>query len=108
MTRSRHPWLTSGSSPSYASQESAQTWPATLKLLLDRKIPVLFTAYNHEAAEAEAQVLRAAAASLHPTLGPTRNPWGSIKVGISCGEWAARGWLQVKMPGAERHNMDWL
>ncbi|KAJ6518318.1 hypothetical protein C8R47DRAFT_1312737 [Mycena vitilis] len=60
--------------------ESAQIWPATLKLLHDRKIPALFTTYNREEAETEAKVLRAAGAKLHTALGPTKNPWGSIKL----------------------------
>ncbi|KAJ7443996.1 hypothetical protein FB451DRAFT_1568504 [Mycena latifolia] len=37
-----------------ASQESAHTWPATFKVLIERKIPCVLTAYNREEAEADA------------------------------------------------------
>ncbi|KAJ6554867.1 hypothetical protein B0H19DRAFT_1154664 [Mycena capillaripes] len=80
-----------------ASQESIHTWPATFKLLIERKVPSLFTAYNREEAEAEAQLLRAASAILHPALGPAKNLWGSIKVipepNKVFGFYAVNGWL---------------
>ncbi|KAJ6558776.1 hypothetical protein DFH09DRAFT_1036769 [Mycena vulgaris] len=63
-----------------ASQVSTHTWLPTFKLLVERKIPTVFTSYNREEAEGEAALLRAAGAKLHPTLGPSKNPWGSIKV----------------------------
>ncbi|KAJ7667263.1 hypothetical protein B0H17DRAFT_1088895 [Mycena rosella] len=63
-----------------ASQESTHTWPATFKLLVGRKIPSVFTAYNREEAVGEAALLRGEGARLHPALGPVKNPWGSIKV----------------------------
>ncbi|KAJ7728106.1 hypothetical protein B0H16DRAFT_1383124, partial [Mycena metata] len=55
------------------------TWPATFKLLVERKIPSLITAYGREDAEKDAALLRAAGAALHPALGPVLNPWGSMK-----------------------------
>ncbi|KAJ7464249.1 hypothetical protein B0H11DRAFT_1870609 [Mycena galericulata] len=61
-----------------ASQVSMHTWPATFQVLVERRIPSLFTSYNREEAELEAALLRAAGATLHSALGPTRNPWGSI------------------------------
>ncbi|KAJ6496311.1 hypothetical protein C8R45DRAFT_985563 [Mycena sanguinolenta] len=80
-----------------ASQESRHTWSATFKLLVDRKIPTLFTAYNREEAEGEAALLRVAGAKLHPDLGPSKNPWGSIKVipepNKVYGFYAVNGWL---------------
>ncbi|KAJ7225071.1 hypothetical protein B0H12DRAFT_1060134 [Mycena haematopus] len=80
-----------------SSQESMHTWPATFKLLIDRKIPALFPAFNREEAEAEAALLRAAGAKLHSALGPSKNPWGSIKIipepNKVCGFYAANGWI---------------
>ncbi|KAJ7839648.1 hypothetical protein B0H13DRAFT_2101891 [Mycena leptocephala] len=80
-----------------ASQESMNTWPTTFKLLVERKIPTLFTAYNREEAEAEAALLRATGATLHPALGPAKNLWGSIKVipepNKVYGFYAVNGWL---------------
>ncbi|KAJ6511089.1 hypothetical protein C8R45DRAFT_1207828 [Mycena sanguinolenta] len=55
------------------------TWPATFKVLVERKIPSLITAFGREDAEADAALLRAAGAALHPELGPVLNPWGSLK-----------------------------
>ncbi|KAJ7036702.1 hypothetical protein C8F04DRAFT_1094133 [Mycena alexandri] len=80
-----------------ASQASMHSWPATFKILVDRKIPSLFTAYNREEAEGEAALLRKAGATLLPALGPIKNPWGSIKVipepNKIYGFYAANGWL---------------
>ncbi|KAJ7079531.1 hypothetical protein C8R44DRAFT_992599 [Mycena epipterygia] len=55
------------------------TWPATFKLLVERKIPSLITAYGREDAEKDAALLCAAGAALYPALGPILNPWGSMK-----------------------------
>ncbi|KAJ6505875.1 hypothetical protein C8R47DRAFT_1102677 [Mycena vitilis] len=55
------------------------TWPTTFKLLVERKIPSLITAYGRNDAEKDAALLRAAGAALHPELGPILNPWGSMK-----------------------------
>ncbi|KAJ7753982.1 hypothetical protein B0H14DRAFT_420514 [Mycena olivaceomarginata] len=63
-----------------ASAVSTHTWLPTLKLLIEGKIPTVFTSYNREEAEDQAALLRAAGAKLHPAVGPTRNPWGSIKL----------------------------
>ncbi|KAJ6597471.1 hypothetical protein DFH09DRAFT_903985 [Mycena vulgaris] len=63
-----------------ALQVSMHTWPATFQVLVERRIPSLFTSYNREEAELEAALLRAAGATLHSALGPTKNPWGSIHV----------------------------
>ncbi|KAJ7743443.1 hypothetical protein DFH07DRAFT_835518 [Mycena maculata] len=80
-----------------ASQESTHSWPATFKLLVDRKMPSVFTAFNREEAKAEAALLRSAGATLHAALGPTKNPWGSIKVipepNKVYGFYAVNGWL---------------
>ncbi|KAJ6568521.1 hypothetical protein B0H19DRAFT_1023955 [Mycena capillaripes] len=80
-----------------ASQASMHTWPATFQVLVERKIPSLFTSLNREEAELEAALLRVAGANLHPALGPSKNPWGStvatpepIKV---YGFHAVNGWL---------------
>ncbi|KAJ7628765.1 hypothetical protein FB45DRAFT_834749 [Roridomyces roridus] len=50
----------------------------TYQLLVDRKIPSLFTAYNREEAEMEAAELRMDGATLHPALGTMKNLWGSL------------------------------
>ncbi|KAJ7183475.1 hypothetical protein C8R46DRAFT_1308118 [Mycena filopes] len=80
-----------------ASQESRHTWPPTFKILLERKIPSVFTAHNREEAEGEAALLRKAGVTLLPALGPVKNPWGSIKVMPEpdkiYGFCAVNGWL---------------
>ncbi|KAJ7648327.1 hypothetical protein DFH06DRAFT_1476348 [Mycena polygramma] len=65
---------------SCASQDSKHTWPPTMKVLVERKIPTLFTSFTREEAEGEAALLRAAGARLHPDLGPGKNSWGSLNV----------------------------
>ncbi|KAJ7154399.1 hypothetical protein C8R43DRAFT_1066382 [Mycena crocata] len=55
------------------------TWRMSIKVLVERKLPSLFTAYDREEAEDDAAMLRAAGAALHPLLGPSLNPWGSQK-----------------------------
>ncbi|KAJ7660558.1 hypothetical protein B0H17DRAFT_1095046 [Mycena rosella] len=80
-----------------ASQVSTRTWLPTLKLLVQGKIPTVFTSFNREEAEGEAALLRAAGAKLHPALGPCKNPWGSINLRPSkhkiYGFSADSGWL---------------
>ncbi|KAJ7290646.1 hypothetical protein C8J57DRAFT_1164791 [Mycena rebaudengoi] len=61
------------------AQVPSYTWSKIFKLLVERKLPSLFTAYNREDAEGDAAMLRAAGATLHPALGPALNPWGSMK-----------------------------
>ncbi|KAJ6467949.1 hypothetical protein C8R47DRAFT_1325878 [Mycena vitilis] len=65
---------------SSASEDSEHTWPPTMKVLVERKIPTLFTSFTRGEAEGEAAMLHAAGARLHPDLGPTKNPWGSLNV----------------------------
>ncbi|KAF8142555.1 hypothetical protein K438DRAFT_1635355, partial [Mycena galopus ATCC 62051] len=55
------------------------TWQTSIKVLVQRKLPSLFTAYDREEAESDAAILRAAGAALHPLLGTSLNPWGSQK-----------------------------
>ncbi|KAJ6589782.1 hypothetical protein B0H10DRAFT_2093136 [Mycena sp. CBHHK59/15] len=55
------------------------TWWMSIKVLVERKLPSLFTAYDRVEAEGDAAMLRAAGAALHPLLGPCLNPWGSQK-----------------------------
>ncbi|KAJ7286832.1 hypothetical protein C8J57DRAFT_1282125 [Mycena rebaudengoi] len=80
-----------------AAQTSQETWPATFKILVDRKIPTLFTSYTRQEAEGEAALLRASGATLHPELGPAKNPWGSLNVRAGTatvyGFQAESGWL---------------
>lgn len=53
--------------------------------------------YNRDEAEAEANILRAAGATLIPALGPRQNPWGSQVVRPEptkiTGFYATNGWL---------------
>ncbi|KAJ7730437.1 hypothetical protein B0H16DRAFT_1469602 [Mycena metata] len=63
-----------------AAQTSQKSWSATLKVLVDRKIPILFTALYRAEAEGEAVLLQAAGTTLHPELGLTKNPRGSLNV----------------------------
>ncbi|KAJ6502868.1 hypothetical protein C8R47DRAFT_969635 [Mycena vitilis] len=80
-----------------ASEQSSHTWPATFKILVDRKLPSVFTSYNRDEAEGEAVLLRAAGAKLISDLGPAKNPWGSIKVipepNQVFGFYAVNGWI---------------
>ncbi|KAJ7484126.1 hypothetical protein FB451DRAFT_1231594 [Mycena latifolia] len=80
-----------------AHQVEMYPWPATLRLLVGRKIPALFTSYNREEAEADAAQLRAAGATLQSGLGPAKNPWGSIHATPASsrvyGWHAVNGWL---------------
>ncbi|KAJ7717519.1 hypothetical protein B0H14DRAFT_3521949 [Mycena olivaceomarginata] len=57
-----------------AGQHTNYTWPTTFKLLVERKLPSVFTAYNREEAEDDAAMLGAAGARLHPALRPGLNP----------------------------------
>ncbi|KIM42026.1 hypothetical protein M413DRAFT_445209 [Hebeloma cylindrosporum] len=79
------------------SQEDVSSWEATLRVLAQRKIPTVFTAYNQEESVAEANIMRAAGMTLHPELGPGRNPWGSILLKSEPNEvtgfYSVNGWL---------------
>ncbi|KAJ6611612.1 hypothetical protein B0H10DRAFT_1809221, partial [Mycena sp. CBHHK59/15] len=76
----KHPDLCIGfNSGANHSAALGYTWPATFKLLVERKIPSLITAYSREDAEKDAALLCTAGAALHPALGPILNPWGSMK-----------------------------
>ncbi|KAK0199277.1 hypothetical protein DFS33DRAFT_1387755 [Desarmillaria ectypa] len=46
------------------SQESAGTWPDTIKFLVGRKLPSIFTAYNCREAESDAKILTRCGARL--------------------------------------------
>ncbi|KAJ7876611.1 hypothetical protein B0H13DRAFT_2548469 [Mycena leptocephala] len=76
---------------------AAHPWLETFQLLVDRRIPTLFTAYDREEAEIEATLWRAAGATLHPALGPSKNPWGSMNpipaAHRQYGFYTASGWL---------------
>ncbi|KAF8152767.1 hypothetical protein K438DRAFT_1864090 [Mycena galopus ATCC 62051] len=80
-----------------AAQISQEPWAPTFKFLAERKIPTLFTSYTREDAEGDAALLRAAGATLHPELGPAKNPWGSLNVRAGTatvyGFQAESGWL---------------
>ncbi|KAJ7354196.1 hypothetical protein DFH08DRAFT_854386 [Mycena albidolilacea] len=62
-----------------AQDNLGYTWRMSIKVLVARKLPSLFTGYDREEAEGDAAMLRAAGAAFHPLLGPCLNPWGSQK-----------------------------
>ncbi|KAF8212850.1 hypothetical protein K438DRAFT_1751270 [Mycena galopus ATCC 62051] len=55
------------------------TCRTSVKVLAERKLPSLLTAYDRKEAEGDAAMLRAAGVALNPLLGPCLNPWGSQK-----------------------------
>ncbi|KAK1221518.1 hypothetical protein PQX77_015637 [Marasmius sp. AFHP31] len=77
--------------------DSVFPWAETMGVLVNKKVATVFTAYNREEAETESKLLRAAGANLVPALGPTRNPWGSLKLipepNRVTGFYATNGWL---------------
>ncbi|THV02686.1 hypothetical protein K435DRAFT_716600 [Dendrothele bispora CBS 962.96] len=58
------------------------SWKETMKLLVERKIPGVFTSFNKSEALIESQMLREAGATLfaQDQLGPCRNPWGTMSL----------------------------
>ncbi|VDC00689.1 unnamed protein product [Peniophora sp. CBMAI 1063] len=79
------------------SQEEADTWKPTIKLLVDGHIPTVFTAFNREEGEAEGKLFTEVGATLVPALGPRVNPWGSLvlqkEANRVTGFYAVNGWL---------------
>ncbi|KAI3609917.1 zinc finger mynd domain-containing protein 17 [Moniliophthora roreri] len=77
--------------------ESASSWQETVELLVQKSVPFIFTSYNREEAEADAKLLKAAGAALHPNLGPMKNPWGSMRLiqepNRVHGFYSTNGWL---------------
>ncbi|KAJ7644840.1 hypothetical protein FB45DRAFT_784839 [Roridomyces roridus] len=63
-----------------AYEEWTDEWCATIKVLVERKIPSVFTAFSREEVHSDAHLLQRMGATLHPMLGPTKNPWGSMKL----------------------------
>ncbi|TRM60620.1 hypothetical protein BD626DRAFT_504661 [Schizophyllum amplum] len=56
------------------SQEARDSWVGTIKHLVQRKVPTIFTAFNREEGEAEGKLFANAGATLVPALGPRKNP----------------------------------
>ncbi|KIK50990.1 hypothetical protein GYMLUDRAFT_266004 [Collybiopsis luxurians FD-317 M1] len=79
------------------SQSEVESWKGTIKILVDERIPTVFTSYDREEAEGEAAILRNAGATLVPILGPRKNPWGSQVLRPEPnkveGYFASNGWL---------------
>ncbi|KII94491.1 hypothetical protein PLICRDRAFT_127491 [Plicaturopsis crispa FD-325 SS-3] len=78
--------------------EDKASWKESVKVLVEKHIPTLFTSYNKEETIADAQVLRSAGAQLVPGLGPeTMNPWGSLFARTEpnkvCGFYGNNRWL---------------
>ncbi|KAG5643863.1 hypothetical protein DXG03_009547 [Asterophora parasitica] len=80
-----------------SSQQAVESWKETIAFLSKNEIPTVFTAYNREEAEVEAQLLKLAGRHLVPSLGPIKNPWGSIlarkEPNKVTGFYAVNGWL---------------
>ncbi|KAF5329763.1 hypothetical protein D9619_009281 [Psilocybe cf. subviscida] len=80
-----------------SSQRALPVWKDTLKALMDRHVPTVFTAFTHNDAQAESRLLQATGATLVPELGPRLNPWGSVLVKMTPntinGFYASSGWL---------------
>ncbi|KAF9468454.1 hypothetical protein BDZ94DRAFT_1246823 [Collybia nuda] len=79
------------------SQEAVSSWKDTISFLVKNKITSVFTAYNREEAEEEAQIMRQAGAKLVPIMGPIKNVWGSTLLiqepNKVTGFYAVNGWL---------------
>ncbi|KAL1760257.1 hypothetical protein FB107DRAFT_287093 [Schizophyllum commune] len=79
------------------SHEARDSWEGTIKMLVARKIPTVFTSYNREEAEGDARRFIDAGATLNPALGPQRNPWGSQALikepHLVSGFYSTNGWL---------------
>ncbi|KAF8884508.1 hypothetical protein BD779DRAFT_778751 [Infundibulicybe gibba] len=61
-----------------SSDTETSSWPETMQCLVQNQIPSLFTAYNQEGAQNDAELLTQAGAEL--VFGPEQNPWGSIQM----------------------------
>ncbi|KAF8872797.1 hypothetical protein CPB84DRAFT_1838982 [Gymnopilus junonius] len=79
------------------SQEDIESWKKSYVALHQRGIPSVFTAFNSEEAQAEADLFKSIGVTLHPELGPKHNPWGSLLSKIEpnkvAGFYAVNGWL---------------
>ncbi|KAF8060173.1 hypothetical protein FPV67DRAFT_333871 [Lyophyllum atratum] len=80
-----------------SAEMDVPSWKETISFLVKNHIPSVFTAYNSEEAQAEAQILKAAGAKLVPALGPGKNVWGSTSAKKEpnkvTGFYAVNGWL---------------
>ncbi|KAJ2919080.1 hypothetical protein MD484_g1369, partial [Candolleomyces efflorescens] len=80
-----------------ASEVEYESWKATMKILVEKKIPSVFTSFNELEAEKEAAMLSELGAQLIPELGPCRNPWGSLLLktepGRLDGFYNSNGWF---------------
>ncbi|KAF7339027.1 Zinc finger mynd domain-containing protein 17 [Mycena venus] len=59
-----------------ATNDSAR-WRRTIKMLIERRIPTVFTAYDQRTAGRDLELIRDCGAPLVPSLTMTKNPWGS-------------------------------
>ncbi|KDQ11974.1 hypothetical protein BOTBODRAFT_135118 [Botryobasidium botryosum FD-172 SS1] len=58
------------------SEETA-SWKPTIKLLVDEKIPALFTSYQQEEAEQDHDLIKSLGATIDPSLAKVYNKWAS-------------------------------
>ncbi|KAJ6566568.1 hypothetical protein B0H19DRAFT_1138177 [Mycena capillaripes] len=77
------------------SQEETGSWLRTVKILVEKKIPSLYTSYDESEAKEEAELLRTTGATL--VLGPCKNPWGSLQLipqpSTVYGFYSLNGWI---------------
>ncbi|KAJ6580604.1 hypothetical protein B0H10DRAFT_2098727 [Mycena sp. CBHHK59/15] len=63
---------------SFIATNDPARWRSTIKMLVARGIPSVFTAYERRIAERDLVLLRESGANLVPSLSLAKNPWGSL------------------------------
>ncbi|KAJ2927006.1 hypothetical protein H1R20_g10098, partial [Candolleomyces eurysporus] len=80
-----------------ASEVESDSWKETMKMLIEKKVPSVFTSFNELEAGKESAMLSELGAPLVPELGPCRNPWGSMLLktepGRLDGFYNSNGWF---------------
>ncbi|KAH9481764.1 hypothetical protein JR316_0006291 [Psilocybe cubensis] len=78
-------------------KDNIDTWQETLGVLIEQKIPTVFTSYNYDDAVANAKFLEDVGAKLHPEFRLKKNPWASqvpkIEPSKVTGFFAVNEWL---------------
>ncbi|KAJ3505204.1 hypothetical protein NMY22_g17664 [Coprinellus aureogranulatus] len=88
-----------------SSEVETESWQPTIKLLVERRIPSVFTSFNREEAEGDAALLTKVGAQLIPSLGPCPNPWGSMSLRIEPGFGRADGFFNSNGWFAAHHQV---
>ncbi|KAJ6540948.1 hypothetical protein B0H10DRAFT_1970946 [Mycena sp. CBHHK59/15] len=63
---------------SFIATNDPARWRSTIKMLVARGIPSVFTVYERRIAERDLVLLRESGANLVPSLSLAKNPWGSL------------------------------